>query len=279
MKKIIIILIAVLLFSPCAFAKTGGSIECVGKNKLAVSLSSEYIQEQKMRQDKIRMWQTGDTITTESNTVIDEIRLKIDRYYFKLNYGIFDSLDIFLKAGTQREQLDFTTLTTDPNQWKDRFISDYNPLLGGGLKAHLLPVGELFDVGFSAQYLYSKGKLKVIETEFSMGGSGGFYDIDNFEVECHSWDVSLYFYKRFKFITPYIGAKYQNSIYKINGDLVLYIAALTINQNFDYYKFNQDMGWILFGGIDFHINKRLDANIELSTFGSRSVSFGLAWKF
>ena len=276
MKKIIITLIALLLFSPCAFAKTGGPIECVGKGKFALSLDTEYIPEQRFRSDKSFMFlPVAGVFNPENEENNYDINFNIDRYGLELSYGIFDNLDIFFGVGTQREKIDYQIVDfvgSDNNPI--RIVGDYNLLFTGGLKAHLCSIGKLLDIGFSAGYLWSKGKAKTIHTTNDAYRE---WDIMDSRSEYYSWDVSLYFYKRFKFITPYIGAKYQNSTY--NLEMEFFINEISFYTYYDPLKFDQDMPWIMFWGCDFHINKRLDANIELSTFGSRSASFGLTWKF
>ena len=286
MKKIIIALIALLLFSPCVFAKTGGPIECVGKGKFALSLDTEYIPEQRMRQDKYYMSQVPSSVEGEWNVAWHNIRMKSDSYSFKFDYGIFDNLDVFVKVGAQRDNLEmeYRRFSGAPEFYSARFIGDYAPCVGGGFKAHLFSLGSICDVGFSTQYLYHKSKLKLFDfEEFMFSGTlrETVADIQTSETDYHSWDATLYFYKQFKYVTPYIGAKYQNSIYEAKVDVSTSIIGVIANiaQSNDPIKFEQDMPWILFGGVDFHINKRLDANIELSTFGSRSVSFGMTWKF
>ena len=274
MKKIIIILIAVLLFSPCAFAKTGGPIECVGKGKFALSLDTEYIAEQRMHQDEINLLDSVGGRYGENNIVFHNIDMRIDRHYLKLRYGLFDALDIFFSVGAQREKLEADAFIIGGPNLPHRFVGDYNPLIGGGFNARLFPVGKLFDVGFSSHYLWAKGKLKL--QNIYLGNEH--VNILTSETEYYSWDAALYFYRQFKYATPYIGAKYQNSKYSIKADFNN-VAPAGATQNVDPYSYDQDMPWILFWGCDFHINDRLDANIELSTFGSRSASFGLTWKF
>jgi len=274
MKKIIITLIAVLLFSPYAIAKTGGPIENVGKGKFALSLDTEYIPEQRMRQDKLYVDNTAGGILDEATYMYENIRFRIDRHSIKLKYGILDKLDVFLRAGVNRikskmEEVEFGSATSYIVA-----IDDYNPLVGGGFKAHLFSVGELFDVGFSGEYLWSNGKIKRYE---AFSGSELHVDVMSSSVKYYSWNSSLYLYKHFKFVTPYIGATYQDSVYELRADI--YVPAASLFSYIDTFKFEQDMPWIMFWGIDFYINKRLDANIELTAFGSRSVSFGVTWKF
>jgi len=275
-KSTVISLTVLFLLSTNAQAKTGGPIECVGKGKFALSLGTEYIPEQRFRSDKSFMFlPTAGVFNPENEENNYDINFKIDRYSLELSYGIFDKLDIFFGAGTQREKIDYQIVDfvgSDNNPL--RIVSDYNLLLSGGFKAHLCSIGKLLDMGFSAKYLWSKGKAKTIHTTNDAYRE---WDIMDSRSEYYSWDVSLYFYKSFKFITPYIGAKYQNATY--NLEMEFFISELSFYTYYDPLKFDQDMPWIMFWGIDFHINKRLDANIELSTFGSRSASFGLTWKF
>jgi len=277
MRKIIITLILVLLFAPTAMAKTGGPIECVGKKKLAISFATEYIQEQRMRQDSIYI-NTGGTVSNEKTDVYHFTEARIDRYFLKLNYGLLDNIDIFLKLGAQREKiLSHNNSLISSDKSTIFLIGDYNPLVAGGFNTNLFSIRQWCKVGFSVEYLWSKGKAKRynIDSPNVVG-----IDILDSDTEYYSWNASLYFYKRFKLITPYVGASYQNSMYSFKGDMLLWLSAgSSLISNYDSFKFNQDMPLILFGGIDFHINKRLDANIELSTFGSRSASFGLTWRF
>ena len=279
MKSTVISLTVLFLLSASAHAKTGGPIECVGKGKFALSLETEYVQEQKMKDYKTYV-NLGDGMTIyrgTSDVYNNDINFKIERYYLKVQYGIFDNLSIFLKSGIQRQKINLF-FEDRMNSLMNEFIEidDYNPLLAGGLKMKLCSMGDLVDIGFSGSYLWSAGKRKRETVVRIDNGTEYITDITHSEVEYHSWDVSLYFYKNFKFITPYIGAKYQNIMYSEN--LWIWLSNLGLREYLEE-KYNQDMPWIMFWGCDFHINKRLDANIELSTFGSRSASFGLTWKF
>lgn len=275
MKKIIVVVVLALLFIPNAFAKTGGSIECVGKGKLAISLEGEYVPEQRMRQDTFVL-RSGGAKVQEQNTMGYQADLKLNRFAAKLKYGLFENFDLFLIAGTQREIMDYNVVFDGDIYYK--FIGDDNPLVAGGFNSHLFSLGKLFDVGFSAQYLISKGKTKRIEVAAIAPGQHIDHPIDVMvsDVQYHTWFAALYFYKQFKFVTPYIGAKYQNSSYTLKGDYYLHLTTTTHSYDF---KFDQDMPWILFGGVDIHINNRLDVNIEASTIGARSISGGLTWKF
>ena len=274
MKKITVTLILVLLCSPFAFAKTGGPIENVGKGKFALSIDTEYIPEQRMRQHKIYSDNSSGGTIEESAYMYDNIKFRLDSHSLNLSYGILDNLEVFLKAGVNKIKFSMREDEFGSGSSFIDAIGDYNPMLGGGFKIHLFSIGELFDVGFSGEYLWSKGKLKRYN---AFSGSELHVDVMSSKVKYYSWGGSLYFYKHFKFITPYIGAKYQDSLYDLKADL--YIPAASLWSYIDSFKFEQDMPWIMFWGIDFHINKRLDANIELSTFGSRSASFGVTWKF
>ena len=278
MKKIVISLVMVLLFTPTAMAKTGGPIECVGKGKFALSLDTEYVQEQRMKDDKLYIDYGPGLLFYQGqpHIYIYDINFKIERHYSKVQYGILDNLDIFFLSGTQRQKYCYSSDDRQfPSTANAILIDDYNPLLASGLKMKLYSMGDVIDVGFSAAYLWSRGKTKRY-TLWTLGGGETIADITHSDIEYHSWDVSLYLYKQFKFLTPYIGAKYQDSTYEYKVDM--WFPALGASQYFEQ-KYNQDMPWIMFWGCDFHINKRLDANIELSTFGSRSASFGLTWRF
>jgi len=277
MKKIVLAVILALLMAPIAFAKTGGPIECVGEGKLALSLEAEYIQEQRMRPHKINTNIIGVAVLTDHNNLSSNFRYSSGEYFLKVNYGLFDNLDVFFKCGMSKNEKKYDAQLTSLGLFHEHdFNTDYAFAWSAGFNSKLFSVFDWFDVGSQVQFSRSKPKEKsweIIEDGALRVASA----IEDIDAKYYSWNVALYFYKSFKLVTPYIGAKYQYSKYSWKGDY--YVGGLSFYSLINKEEFVQDMPWILFGGFDVHINKRLDANIEVSTFGARSISAGVTWRF
>jgi hypothetical protein len=269
-KRLIILCLAVILCLPAVVnAMSIGEVETQGKGKFSVGFDQEFLFDRDMKRgNKDELKELDD----------------IDWFYrsmAKINYGILENLDIYVKLGTAnfKSQSDGKYEDSmwvggyDLVKWKEEGNNAF--AYGGGIKG-AYNINDFLILGYGAQYLRHKNSWSGKESWDAYNGSGVYqysreYYISG-DMTFQEWQIACYVAKKLGNFTPYIGSKYSDL--RIENKVQFY------NSTTKYtYKSKADNNVGVFVGTDYKIGDNLKLNVEGRFVDETAMSFGATYKF
>ncbi|MEW6171151.1 MAG: hypothetical protein AB1472_06305 [Candidatus Omnitrophota bacterium] len=236
---------------------------------------------------------------------------KVNKSYdtlLKLNYGVLDDLDVFVKLGTRDTEL----RNSYNGMWTgtvpvlgfiqipiggDMKIYSQDPVFvyGGGIKAkHEFKQGWI--VGCEAQYLRSKNEYasenSLLFTMPGLGVGQPLYGFEKWEgtLTFQEWHVAPYLAKKIGKFSPYLGLRYsdlhitdkpRSGLYSTLVSVPLGLVGGLYREEDTYYKTKlkaeDNLG--IFFGTDYKITKNLSLNVEAHLLDEYALKFGGTLKF
>ena len=264
MKKHLIFILAgiVAMTTVPARAASVGSPETQGKGKLAVEAEWSYIFNTDLDFKKASR--------TAGHATDEPLNFKITRgrnAVAKISYGLFDFLDVYLKAGSANYNFKGDVYVGDTKTVDENLSSKDSFLYGLGFKvAHEFKQGWI--VGFDAQYLTTDLNLNFSATNLSTGAVAN-AKYTNCRIQ--EWHIAPYIAKRIANFTPYIGARYS--------DLRLDQSSPNDPNRWNNLVFNAVYNIGVFTGMDCNFGDSFKLNVEGRFVDETAMSVGLAYRF
>lgn len=281
MRKIILsVLISISFFPVFSFAASIGGADTQGRNKFSVGIDSDYVFEKEF-EDRRVSW-VSFPIAEFYGQETTKIKGGMYREMVKINYGILDNLDIYVKAGTaqiigMRTNVGLPGTIFAVNGSVERGM-DYTSELGmsyaAGLKGKVNLPGKLSDwfLGCDLQYLRQRNRTRVWVWQnlyalgtLVMSGQNGARG----HITWEEWQAAPYLAYKWKMFTPYAGAKYSYTRLKIQTDDWF---DMGMNE-----KSGNEVG--AFAGLDWDIGKHITLNLEGRFVDETAVSGAVSYKF
>jgi len=248
--------------APHVRAASVGSPETQGKGKLSVGAEWSYIFNRDLDFKKARRPSGHDSDMP--------INFKISRgrnVAGKVSYGIFDSLDVYIKLGATNYNLKGDVYVGDTKHVDENLSSGGSFLYGAGLKwAQELKKGWI--IGCDVQYLTSDQKLDFSATNVI---SGAVATAQYTDCRIQEWHVAPYIAKKIANFTPYLGARYS--------DLRMDQSNPNDPNRWNNLVFIADYNVGVFTGIDWNLGKGFKLNVEGRFVDETAMSVGLAYRF
>lgn len=263
-KKYLIFILTglVALATTPAQAASVGSPETQGKGKFAVEAEWSYIFNRDLDFKKARRPSGHDSDSPE-NFKISRGRNLIG----KVSYGLFDSLDVYIKLGVADYNLKGDVYVGDTKHVDENLSSGDSFLYGAGFKwAKELKQGWI--IGCDAQYLTSDQKLDFSATNVI---SGAVVSAKYTDCRIQEWHVAPYIAKKIANFTPYIGVRYS--------DLRLDQSNPNDPNRWNDLVFKADYNVGVFTGMDWKLGKNFKLNVEGRFVDETALSVGLAYGF
>ena len=273
MRRWLAVLLGIVLFFPSAAkAVSIGGADTQGKGKLSIGAESEYVTDRDL---KIKSY----PFVPDAGQAFDSITGGIDSMFrdtIKASYGIFDFLDIYLKVGWAKSNIN-TDYTTNPN-WSNHEAGSIDFKEPGALAYGLGFKGkhELRDgwfIGADVQYIRQRSSFKCEQPFSTYNGSGVRTSVGSDSMRgkmiFQEWQFAPYLAKKINNFTPYLGGTYTKL--RINGKVT------TSQTNSLEFKNKQNAG--VFAGLDYDLTKNIRLNLEGRFIDETGGSIATTYRF
>jgi len=253
----------VVMAADPAQAASVGSPQTQGKGKIAVGAEWSYIFNRDLSFKKASRPSGHDTD--------QPLNFKISRgrnVVAKASYGLFDSLDIYIKLGAANYNLQGDVFVGDTRRVGESLSSPGDSFLyGAGFKwARELKKGWI--IGCDAQYLTSNQKLDFSATNLI---SGAVSTATYLDCRMQEWHIAPYIAKKIANFTPYLGARYS--------DFRMDQSNPNDPNRWNNLVFGATYNVGVFTGLDWNLGKNFKLNVEGRFIDETAISAGLAYGF
>ena len=310
MKRLIVLGIVVFLCLPLfVYAASIGGVETQGQGKFSISFDQGFVFDRDMKENiqEGEIYSHSDTFIIDSTVIntsgtVSDQRLKseldrMSRSMIRLNYGVTDNLDVFVRLGEANFKWKAKGKASDNGTFTDSSGNSgtYEGVLesrgtfkgksafvwGVGMKG-VYPLENDWFLGMQVQYLRHKNTLKCkwaqkerVTYEVTSGpdtGETGTYETSEWEdswkakATVQEWQISPYIAKKLGNFIPYFGVKYSDCRIKYKDEE-------------EKLKFKADDNFGVFLGTDYRINDAWSVNFEVRFIDETAISFGGTYRF
>ncbi|MCD6540047.1 MAG: TonB-dependent receptor [Candidatus Omnitrophica bacterium] len=254
MKRLILLSLVTLLCLPLAvYAASIGGVETQGQGKFSIGFDQEFVFDRDFEFDKAN-WDLA-----AQSIVVEKIELdKAYRTMIKLNYGVVDNLDVYVKLGAGDSKINLDDLRSGTSE-NNIYDSDYGFAYGVGLKG-AFDLENNWLVGCDLQYLRQKADWTP-KGDFQGEGD---------KITIQEWHIAPYVgYKVGNFI-PYFGVRYSDLRAKTEWGG---------KDAGDWEKVKADDNFGVFLGTDYKIAENWTLNLEARFIDETAISFGTTYRF
>jgi len=243
-------------------AASVGSPNTQGKNKIAVTPEWSYIFGRNLDYKK--------ATRPPGNDQYRAVNFRIDRGYNvvgKVSYGIFNSMDIYVKLGVANYDFKGDVFVEDTRKIDEKLSARNAFLYGGGFKL-AYELKDNWIIACDGQYLASSHELDFRATNlFTEAVSIAKYA----DCRLQEWQVAPYLAKKIADFTPYLGVRYSDfRMCQKNPDSLL---------RWDNLVFGADRNIGVFTGMDWDLGKSFKLNVEGRFIDETALSIGAAYRF
>jgi len=271
--KKLFILISVMFFvlsiGSIVHAASIGGAETQGKAKLAIGLDQEFVFNRDMALKK-----PIDPPALLSETTHD---LKIDKLYrtmAKINYGLLENLDIYVKLGTAdfKDRNKWLRTWPTPGLWDrgDREINGEIAFAYGFGTKGTYSLKHDWIIGCDIQYLKHKNHFRG-ENSWDDSANLLWGESVKGDSTFREWQVAPYIVKKIGDFVPYLGIKYSDLTEKYN--------MLSGADDEEIWKFKAHDNVGIFVGTDCKISEKWKLNLEGRFIDEKAMSFGATYRF
>ncbi|MDD5634198.1 MAG: hypothetical protein PHW46_02865 [Candidatus Omnitrophica bacterium] len=247
MKRYItfVLIVMVVMTTVHARASSVGSPETQGQGKVATAVEWDYIFDRDL--DFIK------AARPSGHENDRPLNFRIDKGYNlagKISYGLFKTMDIYIKLGIANYSLKGDVFIGDTKKVEEKLLARNAFLYGGGFKlAYELKDGWI--VGCDAQYLTSDHELDFSATSIP---SGTVTTAKYYDCWIQEWHAAPYIAKRISDFALYAGGRYS--------DLRLSQKNPSDPRRWDNLIFDADYNIGVFTGIDWKFRDSFKLNVE-----------------
>ena len=262
MKKIFILISLLAMADITAQAASVGSPETQGKGKIAAEAEWSYIFNTDLDFKK--------ATRPPGHNADRPVNFKITRgrnTLAKISYGLFDSMDVYLKLGAANYNFKGDVYVGDTKAVDENLSSKDSFLYGAGFKiAHEIKKGWI--VGCDVQYLTTDLDLNFSAVNVNTGAVAS-AKYTNCRIQ--EWHVAPYIAGKIANFTPYLGARYS--------DLRLDQKSPNDPHRWNNLVFGAAYNVGVFTGMDWNLGESFKLNIEGRFIDETAMSVGLAYGF
>lgn len=279
MKKLLVLnLVLVLCLPLVVYAASIGGAETQGKGKFAIGLDQEFVFDRDGK-DVARVVSDG---TLTQNWKIESEVDKMYRTMAKASYGLFDSLDVYVRLGVAKpdyaEKVGGTWTDSGGAPPADQgTFTGVGKLKGDNAFAYGFGMKGTYDlkndwlVGCDVQYLSHKNDYKTSGTLTVYDSAGNMVMEEpgewKGEITFYEWHVAPYVAKKLGNFVPYLGARYSDARMSDKDEW----GTKT--------KIKADDNFGVFLGTDYKIGENWKLNLEGRFIDETAMSVGATYKF